>query len=399
MKHKSFAELVELKVTEIERSIALHEHKVQMLSYSNGKLGLALFYLYYGSYKSDSNYADKAEYLFLEVYQNFGKDRASHSHFFNRDILELATFIDFVVENQWFDLDVNAFLTPFDEFIDKHLLSALNRADFDTFSGVMLAAQYYLLRLKHDKKFESNIKLVLEMLENHALGLENAQAFWEVKFRKPQGEVFLGISHGVSSVLLWLVNVFEKNIAKDSVESLMNRVINFLLKQEIDFEKYQCFFPNVLDEPLKPSRLCLCYGDLGIAYAILRASKAIHNAPLYAKAIKIIQMSVTDKAMQQQKENSDAGILYGASGLCLLYDQIFAHTNDELYKKQSDKWLHEVISRANKNNDFAGYEPDFNKNKIETHVGFFEGISGIACTLLRGIDNKVPHPNSIVWLT
>ena len=53
------------KLDEIAAFLALENNQIKGFGYGNGRLGIALFYLYYGHLKADSAYADKAEELFI----------------------------------------------------------------------------------------------------------------------------------------------------------------------------------------------------------------------------------------------------------------------------------------------------------------------------------------------
>ncbi len=389
----SIQSLTALKIEEIAQSIAFHEDQIKGISYSNGKLGLALFYLYYGQYKADSTYADKAEQLLIEAFQT-AISEPNEERFFHKNLAELGTFVEFTKENQWFDFDDSNILNQIDEVIAAHLKSSIKAEDFDTFSGAMVGGQYFLNRYQSKPSVIQQIIVFLNGLETKANDVENG-SFWYTKFLNPSGEVYLGISHGISAIIICLSKIHELNIETETCKKLIKKATNFLLSQQKKYEDELHFFDNVVGVLSKPSQIRLCYGDLGVGYALLKAANILKDKNLLNTAHNILRVSADKTTIE---EIQDAGILYGTAGVALFYDKVFRISKQTFYYTTSDLWYKKTLQLGKIPNNFAGYEPQYNRKKVETYTSFFEGIAGIGCSFIQKMDKTLPPLDKLVWL-
>jgi lantibiotic biosynthesis protein len=385
--------LTALKIDEIAQSIAFHEDQIKGTSYSNGKLGLALFYLYYGQYKADPTYADKAEQLLIDAFQAIINE-PSNGRFFHKNLAELGTFIEFTKENQWFDFDDSTILNQVDEAITEHLKLSIDVEDFDTFSGALVGGQYFVNRFQSKPSVIQQISFFLKGLEEKANNVENG-AFWYAKFMNPSGDIYLGISHGIAAIIICLTQIHELNIETNTCKKLIKKATNFLLSQQKNYDEEKHFFSNVVGVASKPSQIRLCYGDLGVGYALLKAANILKDKTLLNTAYNILRVSAEQNIIE---DTQDAGILYGTAGVSLFYDKVFRITKQPFYYTVSDLWYKKTLQLGKIPNNFAGYEPQYNRKKIDTYTSFFEGIAGIGCSFIQKMDKTMPHLDKLVWL-
>jgi hypothetical protein len=141
---------------------------------------------------------------------------------------------------------------------------------------------------KIDKEQEKLLIEYLKKLEKTAEVEKSCDGYkWKTYNLSIKEHVYnLSLSHGIASIVALLCKILEKcssNLeVKENAELIIRKAINYILSNEIDFEKYKSHFPNISvdyynDKQIYGSRLAWCYGDLGIAYILLRAALVLDD--------------------------------------------------------------------------------------------------------------------------
>ncbi|HEX2060771.1 MAG TPA: lanthionine synthetase LanC family protein, partial [Thermoanaerobaculia bacterium] len=133
------------------------------------------------------------------------------------------------------------------------------------------------------------------------------------------------------------------------------------------------------------TRAAWCYGDPGVACALLLAARCTDNDTWEAEAIALAR----DAARRPEEECGilDAGFCHGSAGLAHLFARLARATGDTELEAAAVFWYRKTLALRDGDGGIAGYSfllPDLNET-IKTWVddpGLLNGAAGVALSLL-----------------
>lgn len=142
------------------------------------------------------------------------------------------------------------------------------------------------------------------------------------------------------------------------------------------------------------TRLSLYYGDLGVGYALLKASEVLRDENLKVEALKILTFCA-NRTTYKTTIVEYAAVIFGSAGNALLFDKIYKDTGLEVFHKATDIWIDKTLGYSLYKNNYAGYKQFYEGREGKTvkpaNVSFGEGIAGIGSVLCNYI-LKQPLP-------
>jgi len=234
------------------------------------------------------------------------------------------------------------------------------------------------------KKLEN----IVEVLKKSAIKNENGLYWLSPSLNNTP---YLGISHGNAMIINFLSKMVRLKIKPKLSKLMINKGISLLLSEKRSEEKG--LFPHYFDElehniSAEPTQFSMCYGDLGIAFAILKASKSLYSTNLKKEAISIL--SYCNKRKKEDNLTDGANVIYGASGVACMYEEIYNLTKKPIYRKKAIYWANHIKNSLTLNGNEL-YNPDDFKapyNDVNYYLSFGWGISGIGTTLIKFSDLK-----------
>jgi len=210
--------------------------------------------------------------------------------------------------------------------------------------------------------------------------------------RYPNGFYNLGVAHGVPGVIALLGRTYATGIAKDKTSWLLERAVTWLLKQRLSAGANSSFADVIAAEGSNDCRLAWCYGDAGIAAALLLAARGAGTKSWEEEALGIAR-----RAALRAPETcgvKDACVCHGSAGLAQIFNRIFQATRDELYADTARYWLERTLQFREPGKGAAGYLV-WGMGKKETielkpNLGLIQGIAGIGLVLLAAISEIEP---------
>lgn len=174
----------------------------------------------------------------------------------------------------------------------------------------------------------------------------------------------------------------------------MNSCINFILSQENRTDVN--WFPINAFENKKPGYHNLSYGDIGIGYTLFMAGKILENNNYCERAILILENAAAFKD-EKREYIKDANLIYGASGLCSVFNLLYDLTKNEKMLFAREYWYNKILE-ANDYTDvnWAGFNTYFNGVYEYAQLGFSQGIIGIGITLMA--DDMDMHNDYLSFL-
>ncbi|HEX3935262.1 MAG TPA: lanthionine synthetase LanC family protein, partial [Puia sp.] len=258
----------------------------------------------------------------------------------------------------------------------------------DLNSGAFAAAYYFLSRLPSKPELAERFIPLLEGLEEKALKDADGGYSWAAP--SIFGNVYLGLSHGSAMVISLLANLWSRDIEKGSCERIMRNAVEFLLryKRDVRYGRFALMKQDI-DYVVKP--FGQCYGDIGVAYALVKAIPILRDDRVDTAAMEVINESITRTYDPPGSPfPTDAGIFYGASGLAATLEKLGQMTGDGRLAEAARYWYRRIPGYAKHENTFAGYQCMFNAESVLYNTSYGWGIIGIGMSLMRYLKPELP---------
>jgi hypothetical protein len=237
--------------------------------------------------------------------------------------------------------------------VDARLRVALAEpwtADYDLASGLVGLGVYALERGEAGRDIATR---VLEQLEALARPRGGGIAWltppdhlprWQLR-SAPEGYWNLGIAHGVAGVIGLCARCLVAEVDAPRARRLLDGAVAFLLAAEPPgVPRYPAWYADGVP-PLPPARLAWCYGDLGVAIALLAAATACGHAGWRAEALALARGAATRSLPDSLV--TDAGLCHGAFGAAHLFHRLHRATGDEELATATRTWLDRGIALRN----------------------------------------------------
>jgi lantibiotic biosynthesis protein len=312
------------------------------------------------------------------------------------------------------------------EEIDAGLLRYLDHspwtADYDLIRGLAGFGVYALERLPRPSAVACLAKVVDRLAETAEHGPQGTTWHtapellpdWQ-RAIFPEGYYNLGVAHGVPAVVAMLggaaaaaarMGAAGDPAAADLAErarSLGEGASRWLLAQQLppgnSFRFGTTFSPEA---PPQRSRLAWCYGDPGIAAALLVTARARGDAALEQLAIELALEAANRPA--ELSGVRDAGLCHGSAGLAHLFNRMYQETGEPRLGAISRRWFEHALDFRQPGQGLAGYltfqfEDDAVTEKWRADPGLLEGVAGIGLALLGGLGDFEPAWDRVLMLS
>jgi hypothetical protein len=310
--------------------------------------------------------------------------------------------------------------------IDAALLHYLDRspwkADYDLIRGLTGYGVYALERLPRPSAVACLTKIVDRFAETAEHGPQGITWHtapellpdWQ-RAIFPGGYYNLGVAHGVPAVIAMLgataaaagrLGAAGDPAAADLAErarSLSEGGLRWFLAQQLPPGNPSRFGTTFSPEhPPERSRLAWCYGDPGIAAALLVTARAHGDEALEQLAVELAL-----EAGSRPLENSgvrDAGLCHGSAGLAHLFNRMYQETGRPELADLSRHWFEDALDFRQPGQGLAGYRAftmsdDLVTQSWRSDPGLLEGVAGIGLALLGGLGDFEPSWDRILMLS
>jgi hypothetical protein len=284
------------------------------------------------------------------------------------------------------------------EILQEHLRRSPWLADYDLISGLVGFGVYALERLPRPggrECLEGTLARLAENAERQPEGItwhtgpELVGSVQRENF--PAGNYNLGVAHGVPGVIGLLGEMCAAGLpasAGDEARRLLAGAVDWLLAQRLPPDSAAQFPYTVAPgaSPV-PSRLAWCYGDLGIAAALLAAARAAAEPAWEETALAIAR-----HAAARTVEGSgviDAGLCHGAAGVAHLFNRLYQASGDEVFGAAARSWFARTLAFRRAGEGIGGFlawlpsgEDRMGPLGWLPDRGFLTGVAGIGLALL-----------------
>jgi hypothetical protein len=286
-------------------------------------------------------------------------------------------------------LDGEDDLTEIDAVLREHLDQLPWAEEYDLINGLVGFGVYALERLPQPAAVGC-LERVIDRLGETAERLPEGTRWWtnpdwlpaESSAKYPRGYYNLGLAHGVPGVIALLGCACATAVALEKARPLLDGAVRWLLAQDQPAGFPYWVLPDGAEETA--ARLAWCYGDPGVATALLVAARFAREQAWERRAVAIAR-----RAAARPPEHSgvvDAGLCHGAAGLGHLFNRLFQATGEPELGAAARFWFTRTLEMRRPGRGIGGYEAWLGGDDGEltwvADTGLLTGAAGIALALL-----------------
>ena len=289
--------------------------------------------------------------------------------------------------------------------IDRALLRLLDRRPWtghvDLMRGLVGIGVYALERLE--------VPAGPQLLERVVRGLDEtairdgAYVCWwtppewlwaPVRERSPRGHVDLGVAHGVPGMIALLAAACAANVARNTARPLLEGAVAWLLDTGLEGAVLPSWWTP--DGDRGPARTAWCYGEPGVAVALLGAARAVGERDWEDAALRLAH-----RAAARPLEDTgvvDAGLCHGAAGLGLVFARLHQATGDPRLRSAARFWLLHTLDLRVQGTGIAGYTTADADGPV-ADPSLLTGATGIALALHAATTDREPTWDRVLLLS
>jgi lantibiotic biosynthesis protein len=294
------------------------------------------------------------------------------------------------------------------EAVDDALLRLLSRADrwsapYDLIVGLTGLGVYALQRHPRPVAIEC-LRRVVERLHECAQHDEHGLYWWtppaeildqESRMQYPSGRADLGVAHGVAGAVALLGCICGAGVEQATARPLLEGAVSWLLAHSVPTEAGPTF-PVWVAPAFQPSpaRCAWCYGDPGIAAALLLAARGVGAAGWEQTAVALACRAAEQPASETGIVN--ANFCHGAAGLAHLYNRMYQAIGEPKLGRAALYWLERTLGFYRRARDAGGtwvrgnWDPGRRELWTWTGIELVEGAAGVALVLLAAATSVEP---------
>jgi len=382
-------------------------------SLAGGQAGQALFYAYLALQSSDEALADRAAELLDRAADELASTPMSPS--FYSGFPGVAWTMEHL-QGRLFEAADDGKGEQEDPFleIDEALLGPLERSpwtgEYDLIGGLSGLGVYALERLPRPTAAALLERIVDRLAELADVSEEGAAWFsqperlpdWQREIH-PRGNYNLGVAHGLPGVIPILAGACAAGVAVERARPLLDGAVRFLLARRLEPGIGSCFDTTYAPwETPSVSRLAWCYGDPGIAAALLATAQAVGEPAWEREALDVGLIAAARPEPSAMVR--DAGLCHGAAGLGHLFNRMYQTTGEERLGEAARFWFERTLGFQEPGEGVAGFRawevnPVTKEPGWRTEGGFLEGAAGVGLALLGAISEVEPAWDRVLLLS
>jgi hypothetical protein len=297
--------------------------------------------------------------------------------------------------------------------IDDELLAALSPApwtsDYDLVSGLVGLGLFALDRLPRPAARAALSAIVGHL--NDASEPAGGGVTWHTppelltgsqRETYPYGHYNLGLAHGVPGIVGFLGQVCAARIPEcdEPARRLLSGAVSWLLenRQEGPARFPYCTGPGV---PLRESRSAWCYGDPGVAAALLVAARTA-NEPSWEREAVEMALHAASRAFEQSGA-IDPGLCHGTAGVAHIFNRFFQATGIPGFSRAATSWFEKTLEMRSAGAGVAGYSSAVkaldDSMTYRRDATFLTGAAGIAMALAAATTSTQPDWDQLLLLS
>jgi lantibiotic modifying enzyme len=202
----------------------------------------------------------------------------------------------------------------------------------------------------------------------------------------------LGVAHGCPGIISFLGQVCAAGISEHESRELLEGSVRWLLARRVSEDSDE--FPASIvirqdDLPSKP--VSWCYGNPGIAAALLVAARAVGEESWEHEA-RDMALKCAGKRDPESRV-LEACLCHGSAGNGHLFNRLYQATGEPRLRDAAVFWFAHALELRRPGTGLAGFvSKEYLEGKLfwQGQPGFLNGISGIGLALLAATTDVTP---------
>ena len=196
---------------------------------------------------------------------------------------------------------------------------------------------------------------------------------------QPAG-VDLGVAHGIAGVIPFLARVHRLGLVQQTVRPLLDGAVGWLLAHLVDTAAGPTVPSFVADDvDPGPTRSAWCYGDPGVAAALLLAGRDAGEPGWVATATGLAVRAAARPPGQTGVV--DAGLCHGSAGLVHLFNRMYQMTAEPALADAARFWVERTLEFCPVPAPGRGAAPTNAARSAWNGPGLLEGAAGVALAM------------------
>ncbi len=376
----------------------IEQHKPKNDTLLSGRLGLSLYYDALHEASDKPVYAEKAAVMLEQVYANLAKDDFRlFGNSFGGGGAGLGYVVTQLYKSGLIEINLRDDLDALNEYLYKTSLEQIRLHDkIDYLHGATGIIHYFTQRLP-DRKIEHYLINLVTTLCNKAViekevyvnkSVEQGIWFksWVINI-KETAEINFSLSHGLSSFLILLSDLYKSGLQLACIKETVTRGIHFMLsfQQDIDVNKNKwSFFPSTVNATDRSQfflnkRLGWCYGDFGPILLLYKAG-ATFDKPEWIEKANLLGTFTIMRKDPESTGTTESLFCHGSAGMAQFYQSFYTISGIEQYKEAQQYWIEQTISMIPSELEKGVY--------LGKECDLLEGLVGVNLCLLSFVSTK-----------
>ncbi len=302
------------------------------------------------------------------------------------------------------------------EDLERTLLVHLERRDrgqalgYDLISGLVGIGLYALERRPRGYSEQVLATVVDQVVQ---LAVEHKNGFtWIDPPAGRERRQNLGLAHGVPGVVSFLARVEKAGFLSRHGQAVLEGAVECLLgaRREMAHGLRYSYGLNTETDAAegKTSRVAWCYGDLGVAAALLMAGEC-HGVPRWSQEARELALNCSRLPFQNSGVQ-DHGLCHGTSGIAHTLARMSAVLGCDDLRSGAQRWLRRTFETRMHGVGIDGYVRVRPRNPLGTSLeerdyypstdpGFLMGASGVALALTASFSTDNPGWDRVLLLS
>lgn len=297
---------------------------------------------------------------------------------------------------------VDSALGSIDPVISLSLESFIEDNNIDFLHGLIGVGLYLLERRKSRKEYAiSYLSKIVDYLDKSKI-TDGAIVKWRYNEKRLSKPYNISLSHGVSSIVVFLCRLIKSGLLSENnkakIKQMLKGAVQYLLSNRVDVDKLGCCFASSsieCDDYPHRSRLAWCYGDLGVATALLEAGNTLNDSSICDIAIRVMLYSAKRRDIKANYVN-DFCVCHGSVGIAQIFRSHGIALGLKEFLDAADYWEKDTLSRVvldgQGRNTLLYYDPE--NGGYRESGGILDGIAGAGLYFL----GEHTHLNKLLLL-